>query len=443
MIALLITAPVPVPAFRLVTRPCAPLPGWRPSQAPHATRCRRARPQERRGQCRSCGAGNAGVYRADRPCTHAIRARRPSPLPGSVVVPFRDVEEIVGSETLYVPHRREGVAGSVYWPPWVADDPAARADQGQPVFRSARHAMVWLDTWLAEHTKAGMVVAVVEARTFAGRDGRTLVRLDEQQLREPHRQVVVAGPDQAPHPGALRMCYEAAASHAVDQAHQRWGMIWRRSPEAVEAAGRLAFAHGYRTGFSNAGRAVEALVADRLGALRAEAGIDEPVVPARRPWLEAAPVPPVDHPFDPAAVAPDQLGLPPAVLYGWARGIALGAAHGALEATRVFRAAVNQVLGEPAKAVPGQADAALRDALISVVPAWVDRRLATHATAPVASQAPVNQPQRHAVAAFPAATRSDPTVPTAAPVPARKGAPRPTTTAAPARPAGACPARRS
>jgi hypothetical protein len=57
-------------------------------------------------------------------------------------------------------------------------------------------------------------------------------------------------------------------------------MIWRRSPEAVEAAGRLAFASGYRTGFNNAGRAVETLLADRLGAVRAQVtGIDNPVVP--------------------------------------------------------------------------------------------------------------------------------------------------------------------
>lgn len=349
----------------------------------------------------------------------------------------------MGSEMLYVPHRYEVVVGSVYWPPWVADDPAARANQGQPVFRSARHAMAWLDTWLAEHPKTGMAVAAVEATTFDGHDGRTRVRLDQQQLREPHRQLAVAGPDQAPHPGALRMCYDAAASHAVDHVHERWGMIWRRSPEAVEAAGRMAFAHGYRTGFSNAGRAVETLLADRLGTVRAQVtGIDEPVVPLRRPWLEAAPVPPSGDLLDPAPVSPEQLGLPSVVPRGWARGIALGAAHGALEATRTFRAAVNPVLGERASAVQDLADAALHEALASVVPAWVDQRLAAQATATTASQAPANQPQRHAVAAFPATARPDPTVPPTAAAAARNGAPRPGTSTATARPAGSAPARR-
>lgn len=394
-------------------------------------------------RCRVGGAGNAGVCTAGRLCSACHPGGAHHRVCRSVVVLVGDVEEIVGSETetLYIPHRCEAVVDSPYWSPWVTNDPAARADRGQPVFRSARYAMAWLDTWLAEQPREGMAVAVVEATTFVGHDGRTRARLDERQLREPHRQLVAAGPDQAPHPAALRMCYEAAASHAVDHAHDRWGMIWRRAPEAVEATGRLAFAHGYRTGYSNAGRVVEALVTDRLGTVGAQAsGLDAFVVPTQRPWLEAAPVPPLDRPFDPAAVAPDQLGLPPAVPHGWARGIALGAAHGALEATRTFRAAVNP--GEWARAEPGLIDAVLRDALASVVPAWVDQRLAAHATAPVASQAPVNQTQRYAVAAFPAGARPDATVSTAAVAPARKGAPRPTTAPATARPAGAGPARR-
>jgi hypothetical protein len=126
---------------------------------------------------------------------------------------------------------------------------------------------------------------------------------------------------------------------------------------------------------------------------------------------------------------------------GWARGIALGAAHGALEATRTFRAAVIPLLGERVSAVQDLADAALHEALASVVPALVDQRLAAHATATTASQAPVNQPQRHTVAAFPATARPDPTVPPAGMAAARKGAPRPTT-AATVRPAGTVPARR-
>jgi hypothetical protein len=281
------------------------------------------------------------------------------------------VEENMGHETVYVPHDRGIVRGSALDWPWIAEDATGRAGRGQPVFREAAHAMAWLGRWLEQNPDDGLVVAVVDATTRRNPGGPTYVEVDRKQLLEPHRQLVV-GAEHTPYPRALHMCYNAAASDAIARVRERFGRGWRESPRSVEAAGRLAFVHGYRAAYSNAGRTVAALVA----------GYQMSAQPRRRPWLEAAPVPAAGHRHDSSSAAPDELGTPRVIPNEWVNGAALGGAHGALEAAAEFRAAVHLSLGRSFGTVREPVDAILHQALRSVVPVWADRQLAEQATRP-------------------------------------------------------------
>lgn len=216
----------------------------------------------------------------------------------------------MGRETVYVPHDRGIVRGGALDRPWIAEDATGRAGRGQPVFREAAHAMAWLGRWLEQNPDDDLVVAVVEAPTRRNPGGPTHVKVDRKQILEPHRQLVV-GAGHAPYPRALHVCYNAAASDAIARVRERFGRGWRESPRSVEAAGRLAFVHGYRTAYSNAGRTVAAMLAGSLPAACAQAtGYQMSAQPRRRPWLEAAPVPAAGHRYDSSSATPDELGTP-------------------------------------------------------------------------------------------------------------------------------------
>jgi hypothetical protein len=305
------------------------------------------------------------------------------PVPARLAVfRFSDAEETMGRETVYVPHDCGIVLGSALYRPWIAQDAMARADRGQPVFREASHAMAWLRRWLEQNPDDGLVVAVVDVTTRRSRGRRIQVEVDRKQLLEPYRQLVL-GAEHSPYPRALHMCYSAAARDAVARVRERFGMGWRRSTRPVEAAGRLAFAHGYRAAYSNAGRMVAALVADSLHATCSQlTGYQLSVQPRRRPWLEAAPVPASGHRYEPSSAALGELGIPRIIPGEWVHGVALGGAHGALEAAAEFRAAVHLSLGRRFGTVREPVDAILHQALRSVVPVWADQQLAEQATRP-------------------------------------------------------------
>jgi hypothetical protein len=288
----------------------------------------------------------------------------------------------MGRETVYVPHDCGIVLGSALYWPWIAEDATARADRGRPVFREAPHAMAWLGRWLEQNPDDGLVVAVVDGTTRHSRGGPTQVEVDRKQLLEPHRQLVV-GAEHAPYARALHMCYNAAASDAITRVRERFGRSWRQSTRPLEAAGRLAFVHGYRTAYSNAGRMVTALMAESLHVTCSRlTGYQVSVQPGRRPWLDAAPVPASGHRYGPASAGPGELGIPQTIPGEWVHGVALGGAHGALEAAAEFRTAVHLSLGQHFGTVREPVDAILHQAMRSVVPVWADRQLAEQATHP-------------------------------------------------------------
>lgn len=328
--------------------------------------------------------------------------------------------------SVYVPHACGTLLGGAH-PPWIAEDPAASPGRGQPVFRAWPPAATWLSRWL-DHSQTDLVVAAVEATTHAGRDGRTLVDFERSQLLEPHRQLVNVGA-RGPHPRALRACFHAASNDAKKRAFARQvAGPTVRQPEQADLAYRVAFAHGYQLAYSNAGRAVEALASDTLAELRLRhTGVDQPVEPPLRQWLGQVPAwPPESEPtIDGLAAGTSEYEVRPIVAQGWARGLALGGADGALRASRAFQAAIIAIPGD-AVLLATMYDT-VHDALAMTIPAWADRRLANQATG--ASPMPV---MRHGPAAPYGFSQAAVAFP-AAPDPGRSKAPGVEHTAPPTR----------
>jgi hypothetical protein len=126
-------------------------------------------------------------------------------------------------QTLYVAHTAGTVLGSHTHCPWVAasaDQAAANAWDGQPVFTDRAEAFAWLDT-----TRAGtarwldFAVARLDADTYPDPTGPRRVRIDYHALRDPHRQVVRADTDSpGPHAGVLNALYRGV--------HEQAGHVW-------------------------------------------------------------------------------------------------------------------------------------------------------------------------------------------------------------------------
>lgn len=315
---------------------------------------------------------------------------------------------------LYLPHFQGQVPGmSSGSSPWVAEHPAVTFAGGAPVFARQPHAATWLGSYLDRHPEqpAPQVAALYEASTYHAVDGRTRLQLDlsQQRLREPHRQMVLTVTGQQPDPRMLAGCYHAAHTALAASAHGDTSQP-EPTPQLVSGRYQMAFGHGYQTAYSNAAYALHTRVAATLGS--SQRLPNRPQGPSElrdRCWRTQPPVPDPPSPANPLPA--DPADMTQAIRLGWAAGVALGGAHGALEAAGRLRAATHDRLARVPRHLRDDLDTVLCDALAATVPPWADRQLARHATGGSPVPAPATGVAGPAAAAFPARPRTCPAAP--------------------------------